>query len=217
MSVYQFNSLRRAKEGFMFLKYLVIFCFLLGLWGCKDVLNNQRPPRRPTTPPPDTTSDDITVYGMMNINDNEAYKSILESSGLCRSKGFFGGTSRCSTWTSQPMVTLTFNGSLTKVKGVSLTPRGSKFPVKGKSGMAIPLLISNDNVIPINESEGWEVRLLSGRGIYSFEMRLRCEACSIETQEFVDIDIYQGSDRSQKIGHIPSMFESSADFLQTTI
>ena len=200
----------------MFLKYLVVSCFLLGLWGCQDSINNQRYPR-PTTRAPVQQNNDITVYGMMNINDNSAYKSILESSGLCRSRGMVGGTSRCSTWMSQPMVTITFNDSLTKVRGLTLTPRGSKFPVKGKSGMAIPLLISNDNVIPINESEGWEIRLLSGQGIYSFEMRLRCEACSIETKEFVDIDIYQGSDRSQKIGHIPSMFESSADFLQTAI
>ena len=201
----------------MFLKYFIGFCFLLSLWGCQD-LQNTPAPRRPVAPkPPEVKKSNIIVYGMMNINDSSAYKSILESSGICRSKGFFGGTSRCSTWMSQPMVTMTFNENLTKVTGFSITPRGSKFPVRGKSGIQIPLLISNDNVAPINESEGWEIRLLSGRDIYSFEIRVRCEACSIEKQEFVDIDIYQGSDFRQKIGHIPSMFKGSPDFFKTTI
>ena len=199
----------------MFLKYF-IFCFLLSLYGCQKPQNS--PPPRPTVPKSSVKkNNDITIYGMMNINDNSAYKSILESSGLCRSKGFFGGTSRCSTWMSQPMITITFNESLTQVKGFSLTPRGSKFPAKGQIGANIPLLISNNHVSPINESKGWEFRLLSGRDIYSFEIRVRCEACSIEKQEFVDIDVYQGSDFSQKIGHIPSMFKSSPDLFKPTI
>ena len=218
MKIYHFNNIERTREVFMFLKYLISFCFLSSLWGCQDFQNTPAP-HRPAAPksPEVKKSNDIIVYGMMNINDSSAYKSILESSGICRSKGFFGGTSRCSTWMSQPMVTITFNDSLTKVKGFSLTPRGSKFPVKGKTGIQIPLLINNDNVIPINESKGWEIRILSGRSIYSFEMRIRCEACSIEKQEFVDIDIYQGSDFSQKIGHIPSMFKGLPDFFKTAI
>lgn len=192
-----------------FTRFFLLFFFVI--WGCDQNPTSQRvlpiqQPANPNTPAQNTNQNTNTaeMAGIMNIKNNSIYKSILESAGICQSRGLVGGTLRCSSWLGAPALSITFNQDFSKVKKAVLTPVGSKFFSRGAPAQPITFQPSNENVTPINAGDGWEIRLTSIQAAY-LDIQLRCEYCDIDRKEFTNIDVYKGTDRSIKIGVIPTM------------
>ena len=184
--------------------------FILSIVSCT---NSTTPLPPPTLPSPKTTSSTnsrIVYSGTMNIEEEGTYREILAQSGICGntswSTGLYIGTSSCSNLKGDPLIQLVVNQNKTRVQELYIYPEYERnfFSIGGSSFTPIVLQPVNSEIYPINDSEGWEVRFYSRSEIplgfgtipnnfsSRFEIRLRCEYCDLDDNEFEDIDVYRG-------------------------
>jgi len=199
----------------IFLKFIYL-CFILSSIHCggNPISNPTTPRRQIPTPTTTTQSSSIIFSGEMNLQDKSIYRDILAQSGICFESGWSGGSwtgaignQACSNLEVNPRIQVIFTNNKTNVQELQIFPQYERRFFSGGGQVAFPITLTSvdQRIHPINDSEGWEIRFYSkseisnslspgysGYNTSRFEVRLRCEYCDIEDNEFEDIDIYKG-------------------------
>ena len=191
----------------MFLKILISFTFFLISCG-GNPLSQQGPVPIPQAAAPPQNTSSLTFSGRLNIRNNEIYRQLLQQAGICSENSYITGiaigTSNCRNLEADPNIQLAFSNNKRNVQELRIYPQYERSWASpfGGSSLTPVILQAVDNIIyPINDSEGWEVRFSTrNSSLYPanpilrppFEVRLRCEYCNVEENEFEEIDVYRG-------------------------